>query len=64
MSKEWIIEVLADLRGFASANNLPTLAEHLEEAQVVALVELAQPAAFAGAGRDGAEAGRLAGTAG
>lgn len=64
MSKDWIIEVLADLRGFASANGLPNLAAQLEEVQVIALVELAQPAAGTGIRRDGAEARRLAGTAG
>ncbi|GIT91267.1 hypothetical protein JANAI62_17230 [Jannaschia pagri] len=63
MSKNWIIEVLGDLRGFAVMNDLPTLADQLEEAIVVAIAEIPpEDTASAGAGPNGAEAGRFAGT--
>ena len=42
MSKDWIIDVLGDLRAFATANELPSLARQLEETVVVASVEIAQ----------------------
>lgn len=42
MSKDWIIEVLGDLRRFAKANAMPSLAELLDEAIVTATVEIAQ----------------------
>jgi hypothetical protein len=59
MSKEWIIEVLGDLHGFASANALPQLAAQLEEARVVAIVEITQPAAAPADTRpDATQAGR------
>jgi hypothetical protein len=62
MSKEWIIEVLGDLRGFASMNGLPELALQLEEACVVAAVEIAQTEAGASAaGPDGTQARRVVG---
>lgn len=57
MSKEWIIDVLGDLRGFAQANAMPTLADQLEEAIMVAATEIAQLAPVQ-AGRNGAETGR------
>ncbi|MEM8823768.1 MAG: hypothetical protein AAGF30_09185 [Pseudomonadota bacterium] len=64
MSKEWIIEVLGDLRGFAKTNGLPSLASQLEEAMVVAVTEIAQTAPPPEAERNGAKARRLVGTAG
>lgn len=65
MAQDWIIEVLGDLQGFAKANDLPALADHLDEAIVVATAELGQSAlAPAGAGRNGAQTRRCAGTAG
>ncbi|MGB3408892.1 MAG: hypothetical protein WBA67_15530 [Jannaschia sp.] len=64
MSKNWIIEVLADLHGFAAVNGLPALADQLEEALVVAIAEIGQDEpASAQAERHGAQAGRPAGTA-
>ncbi|KIT17650.1 hypothetical protein [Jannaschia aquimarina] len=42
MSKDWIIDVLRDLRAFSADNNLPALAEHMDEALAVASVEIAQ----------------------
>lgn len=62
MSKEWIIDVLGDVRGFATANGMPTLARELEEAIAVAAIEIAQLGPGQ-AGRNGAEAGRHAGSA-
>lgn len=64
MSKDWIIEVLGDLRGFAVTNGLPILAEQLEEALVVAATEITQTTARPEAEQYGAQAGRLTGTAG
>ena len=63
MSKEWIIDVLGDLRGFAQANAMPTLAESLDEAIMVAATEIAQTPPVQ-AGRNGAETGRCVGAPG
>ena len=41
MGRDWIIDVLADLRSFARENNLPLLTAQLEEAGFVAEVEIA-----------------------
>ncbi|MEM8980822.1 MAG: hypothetical protein AAGD04_15150 [Pseudomonadota bacterium] len=41
MTHDWIIDVLADLKLFARANAMPDLAEHLEDAAMVATRELA-----------------------
>lgn len=41
MGREWIIDVLADLRIFARENELPLLTAQLEEARLVAEVEIA-----------------------
>lgn len=64
MAKEWVIEVLGDLRGFARTNDLPTLAEQLDEAITVALTEI--PSALDGNGRKDVHAtdGRRTGTFG
>ncbi|UWQ18677.1 hypothetical protein [Jannaschia sp. M317] len=61
MSKNWIIEVLGDLRGFASVNDMPNLAEQLEEAIVVAIAEIGQVPAPQQADLHGAEVGRYTG---
>ena len=42
MPNEWIIDVLGDLRAFAADNDMPTLADQIEEALTVAAVEIAQ----------------------
>ena len=42
MQNEWIIDVLGDLRAFAADNDLPGLASQIEEALMVASVEIAQ----------------------
>jgi len=41
MGRDWIIDVLADLRSFARDNDLPLLTAQLEEARLVAEVEIA-----------------------
>ncbi|TFL19413.1 hypothetical protein [Jannaschia formosa] len=65
MSKDWIIEVLGDLRGFATMNELPNLAAQLEESIIVAIAEVTQSEpALARAGMHDAEAGRSLGEAG
>ncbi len=40
MSNEWILDVIADLRAFASKNGLESLADHLHETSMVAALEL------------------------
>lgn len=42
MQNEWIIDVLGDLRAFAADNGLASLASQIEEALVVAALEIAQ----------------------
>ena len=59
MAKDWIIDVLCDLRDFATGNDMPRLAEQMEEALVVASVEMAQQIARADAGMDGEPTGGL-----
>jgi hypothetical protein len=44
MGRDWIIDVLADLRSFARDNDLPLLRAQLEEAALVAQVEIASHA--------------------
>ena len=41
MRSDWILDVLADLRSFAMSNNLPALAEQLDDTALVALAEIA-----------------------
>ena len=41
MQNEWILDVLADLRGFARQNGLSSLAEMLDDTRLVAAAELA-----------------------
>lgn len=41
MKSEWIIDVLADLKLFAELNELPLLAEQLDDTAIVALTEIA-----------------------
>ena len=42
MQKDWILDVLADLRAFAMSNDLPALAEQLDDTALVALAEISQ----------------------
>lgn len=44
MTHDWIIDVLTDLKTFARANAMNALAEQLDEAQLVAQVEIASGA--------------------
>lgn len=41
MRSDWILDVLADLKTFALSNDLPELAEHLDDTALVALAEIA-----------------------
>ena len=41
MRSDWILDVLADLRSFAEANDLPILAEQLDDTAYVATAEIA-----------------------
>ncbi len=40
MQDDWILDVLADLRAFATANHLPRTAEQLDDAALIALAEM------------------------
>ena len=42
MGNDWIVGVLADLRNFALMNDLPMLADQLDETSQVAKAEIAQ----------------------
>jgi hypothetical protein len=44
MKQDWILEVLRDLTTFAQANAMPGLAEHLEDAQLLAAAEMERSA--------------------
>lgn len=41
MRSEWILDVLSDLKNYASSSGLLQLAEHLDDAALVALTEIA-----------------------
>ncbi|PYC47844.1 hypothetical protein DI396_07065 [Litorivita pollutaquae] len=41
MQNDWILDVLSDLKTFASGNGLTALAEQLDDATLVAAAELA-----------------------
>ncbi|MFT6076613.1 MAG: hypothetical protein ACJAZ1_003549 [Yoonia sp.] len=41
MGHDWIIDVLADIRSFAEQNEMPFLCEQLDDAMLVAAVEVA-----------------------
>ena len=41
MKTIWILDVLEDLKSFALANGLPVLAEHLDDARLIAATEIA-----------------------
>ncbi|WP_139226485.1 hypothetical protein [Sulfitobacter marinus] len=40
MQSDWILEVLTDLKAFATINGLPVLAEQLDDTAIVALAEI------------------------
>lgn len=59
MRSDWILDVLADLRAFAQSNGLPRLAEHLDDASLCALAEIAnQPEMVGGQDNGKTEQGR------
>lgn len=64
MPNEWIIDVLGDLRAFAADNDMPGLADQIDEALHVAAVETVQTAPGAALARtnDGST-GHLSGRA-
>ena len=41
MQNDWILDVLADLKAFARQNGLPSLAQQLDDTQMLAAVEIA-----------------------
>lgn len=53
MQHDWILDVLADLKTFATSNGLPALAEQLDDARIVAMAETASRAEGALSGRAG-----------
>ncbi|MCB2111522.1 MAG: hypothetical protein H6895_00860 [Defluviimonas sp.] len=44
MNYDWILDVLTDLKAFATANGLKALAEQLDDTCLVAATEIAQDA--------------------
>ncbi len=62
---EWILDVLADLKCFASANGLTALVEQLDDTQLIAAAEIASQieetriSVDADESRSGTLAGRL-----
>ncbi|MFT6547475.1 MAG: hypothetical protein ACJAWM_000906 [Sulfitobacter sp.] len=40
MQSDWILEVLTDLKTFATINGFPVLAEQLDDTAIVALAEI------------------------
>ncbi|WP_428928773.1 hypothetical protein [Marinibacterium sp. SX1] len=44
MQNDWILDVLADLKSFATANGMTTLAEQLDDATLIAAAEIASQA--------------------
>ena len=41
MTNDWILDVLADLKSYARKNDLPALADQLDETLLVAATEIA-----------------------
>lgn len=41
MTNDWILDVLSDLRRFSRQNGLTHLATHLDDAELIALAEIA-----------------------
>ncbi|SNR46576.1 hypothetical protein [Puniceibacterium sediminis] len=60
MAHDWIIDVLTDLKTFARSNGFASLAEHLDDTQMVAQIEIASHAKgmACGIGTNDAVAGR------
>jgi len=66
MNNEWMIDVLADLRNFAAKQAMLELAEHLDDAILVATVEIRNQSRgrVVSAGVNDAKAGNISGTVG
>jgi len=66
MTNEWMIDVLADLRNFAAKQAMLELAEHLDDAILVATVEIRDHGKgwAVGVGVNDAKAGDISGTVG
>lgn len=56
MANDWILDVLADLRAFASLNEMPRFAEHLDDATLAAAAEIAAAKARADAAKGDGQA--------
>lgn len=41
MKSDWILDVLTDLKTFARSNDMPALAEQLDDTAIVAMAEIA-----------------------
>ncbi len=54
MEHDWILDVLADLRNYASRNDLPALAEQLQETGLLAAVEISSAESAGGGVKDDA----------
>ena len=52
MHREWLLDVLTDLKTFALSNDLPMLAEQLEDTAFVALKEMSSGDQGGSDGRD------------
>ena len=66
MTNEWMIDVLTDLRKFAAKQAMLNLAEHLDDAILVAAVEIRDDdrGRVVSAGVNDAKAGNISGTVG
>ena len=66
MTNEWMIDVLADLRNFAAKQAMLELAEHLDDAILVAAVEIRDHdrGRVVSVGVNDAKAGNISGTVG
>lgn len=50
MQYQWILDVLSDLKVFAQANGLASLAEQLDDTSLVAAAEIAKSTGMTGGG--------------
>mgnify|MGYP006883132768 FL=1 len=66
MTNEWMIDVLSDLRNFAAKQAMLELAEHLDDAILVAAVEIRNldRGQAVSVGVNDAKAGNISGTVG
>jgi hypothetical protein len=64
MTNEWMIDVLADLRNFAAKQAMLELAEHLDDAILVAALEIRDQdrGRVVGVGVNDAKTGNISGT--